>query len=77
MIDFGESRQLQHGPRRQKPIELPASQCEKPSGVTAMDPYSWDVYCLGDFCEGWFRVRIRDFYVLIAFLLTECISRAP
>ncbi|KAM5541274.1 hypothetical protein V8D89_005203 [Ganoderma adspersum] len=46
-IDFHTSRQLALGPGRQPPILLPPSQEEKPSGVTTLDPYSFDVYCAG------------------------------
>ena len=64
IIDFGESRRLQHGPHRQEPIQLPDSQYEKPAGVTSMVPYSWDVYCVGELCEGWFVVRLYDTRIL-------------
>ena len=56
MIDFGESRQLNEGPGKQLPVELPASQYQKLPGMTSMDPYSWDVYCVGKLCEDWFWV---------------------
>ncbi|KAI1783322.1 hypothetical protein LXA43DRAFT_1047241 [Ganoderma leucocontextum] len=47
IIDFHTSRQLALGPSRQPPIVLPPSQEKKPLGVTALDPYSFDVYCSG------------------------------
>ena len=46
-IDFHTSRQLALDPGRQPPIVLPPSQQTKPSGVTTLDPYSFDVYCAG------------------------------
>ncbi|KAI0746351.1 hypothetical protein C8Q80DRAFT_1235064 [Daedaleopsis nitida] len=47
IIDFGESRQLDFGPEQQPPIDLPPSQIPKPNGITRLDPYSWDMYCVG------------------------------
>ncbi|KAM5541273.1 hypothetical protein V8D89_005202 [Ganoderma adspersum] len=51
IIDFHTSRQLGLGPGRQPPIVLPPSQEKKPSGVTALDPYSFDVYCAGSLMQ--------------------------
>ncbi|KAI0716410.1 hypothetical protein C8Q76DRAFT_724134 [Earliella scabrosa] len=47
IIDFNVSRQLDLGPGQQPAIELPGSQCPKPNGLTRLDPYSWDMYCVG------------------------------
>ncbi|KAH9944997.1 uncharacterized protein BXZ73DRAFT_73228 [Epithele typhae] len=47
LIDFEYSRQLPCGPGLQSRIELPPSIVSKPGDATRMDPYSWDVYCMG------------------------------
>ncbi|KAI0722266.1 hypothetical protein C8T65DRAFT_704794 [Cerioporus squamosus] len=47
IIDFGVSHQYELGPGRQISTELPPSQVPKPLGITRLDPFSWDVYCLG------------------------------
>ncbi|KAI0718440.1 hypothetical protein C8T65DRAFT_827656 [Cerioporus squamosus] len=47
IIDFSESRQLQLGPGKQPPIDLPRSIIPKPLDMQRLDPYSFDVYCLG------------------------------
>ncbi|KAH9922287.1 uncharacterized protein BXZ73DRAFT_20405, partial [Epithele typhae] len=46
-IDFEFSQRLELGPGVQPAIELPPSAIKKPRGITHLDPYSWDVYCLG------------------------------
>ncbi|KAI0632472.1 hypothetical protein C8Q77DRAFT_1125886, partial [Trametes polyzona] len=52
LIDFQTSRQLPAGPGVQGAITLPiAHQIEPP--FAHMDPYSWDVYCLGKLFEQW------------------------
>ena len=60
-IDFHTSRQLALGPGRQPPILLPPSQEEKPSGVTTLDPYSFDVYCAGKLMQ--FLLKVSAVYV--------------
>lgn len=57
LIDFHTSRQLSLGPGQQPPIVLPPSQEEKPSGVTTLDPYSFDVYCAGKLMQELLHVR--------------------
>ncbi|KAM5541233.1 hypothetical protein V8D89_005162 [Ganoderma adspersum] len=47
IIDFHTSQKLPLGPGVQFPIVLPPSQEKKPSGMTTLDPYSFDVYCAG------------------------------
>ena len=59
-IDFHTSRQLALGPGRQPPILLPPSQEEKPSGVTTLDPYSFDVYCAGKLMQ--FLLKVSPKY---------------
>ncbi|PIL34758.1 hypothetical protein GSI_02545 [Ganoderma sinense ZZ0214-1] len=51
IIDFDRSRQLDLGPGRQLPIELPSTQCKPPLNMKSFDPYSWDVYCMGKLFE--------------------------
>lgn len=48
IIDFHTSRQLCLPPGKQPAILLPPSQVKKPQGITHLDPYSWDIYCLGN-----------------------------
>nr|VWO95360.1 Uncharacterized protein [Ganoderma boninense] len=60
LIDFGQSRQLALGPGLQPPIVLPQSQEKKPPGVTALDPYAFDVYCTGKLMQFILRVGARD-----------------
>ncbi|KAI1789919.1 hypothetical protein LXA43DRAFT_1150603 [Ganoderma leucocontextum] len=56
IIDFDRSRRLAHGPGTQGPVRLPPTQYAPPPGVTHLDPYAWDVYCVGrvleTFCKG-------------------------
>ncbi|KAI0746346.1 hypothetical protein C8Q80DRAFT_767529 [Daedaleopsis nitida] len=47
IIDYGESLQLELGPGQQPAVDLPPSQIPKPDGITRLDPYSWDMYCVG------------------------------
>ncbi|KAI0722265.1 hypothetical protein C8T65DRAFT_628788 [Cerioporus squamosus] len=48
IIDFGVSHCFDLGPAgRQPSTELPPTQVPKPQGITRLDPFSWDVYCLG------------------------------
>ncbi|KAI0751747.1 hypothetical protein C8Q80DRAFT_1231308 [Daedaleopsis nitida] len=47
IMDFGESQQLELGPGRQPAIKLPPSHIAPPNGMTHLDPYSWDVHCVG------------------------------
>lgn len=51
IIDYGTSRQLDSGPGVHPAIPLPSAQTETPLGMTMLDPYSWDVYCLGKMFE--------------------------
>ena len=70
IIDFHTSQQLALGPGRQPPIALPPSQVEKPPGVTALDPYSFDVYASGRLMQHILTVRaMHDCYV--TFLTTR------
>ncbi|TBU40103.1 hypothetical protein BD309DRAFT_993322 [Dichomitus squalens] len=48
LIDFQMSRQLKLPPGQQPAILLPETQVRPPGGIKHFDPYSWDVYCLGD-----------------------------
>lgn len=47
IIDYSESLQLKLGPGQQPAMDLPPSQIPKPDGITRLDPYSWDMYCVG------------------------------
>ncbi|KAI0632475.1 hypothetical protein C8Q77DRAFT_1125903 [Trametes polyzona] len=58
LIDFQTSRQLPAGPGVQGAITLPvAHQFDPP--FDHMDPYSWDVYCLGKLFEQWASLVYR------------------
>ncbi|KAI0749749.1 hypothetical protein C8Q80DRAFT_644756 [Daedaleopsis nitida] len=48
IIDFGYSRRFELGPRAQPPVDLEHLTLSERHGVTRLDPYSWDVLCLGD-----------------------------
>lgn len=58
IIDFDRSRQLEFGPGRQSPIELPSTQYKHPLQMTSFDPYSWDVYCMGKLFARLTNVRL-------------------
>ena len=62
IIDFNVSRQLDLGPGQQPAIELPGSQCPKPNGLTRLDPYSWDMYCVGMAFRNMVYVRSFRYY---------------
>ncbi|RDX53692.1 hypothetical protein OH76DRAFT_1479484 [Lentinus brumalis] len=47
IIDFGVSQHFELGFGRQSSITLPSTQVPKPQGITHLDPFSWDIYCLG------------------------------
>ncbi|KAI0324122.1 hypothetical protein GY45DRAFT_1331878 [Cubamyces sp. BRFM 1775] len=57
IIDFDTSRQLALGPGSQHAIALPPTQIRPPNGLKHFDPYSWDVYCLGQL----YKKLIKDF----------------
>ncbi|KAI0685407.1 hypothetical protein BC835DRAFT_1290294 [Cytidiella melzeri] len=57
LIDFEQARVFDQGPGHQHAIVLPIdTQYSKPAGVVQIDPYSWDVYCLGLTCRGMYNV---------------------
>ena len=60
IIDFEYSRVLDYGPGRQPAVELPYTQWARPrEGITHLDPYAWDVFCLGvAFNEVLYRVSV-------------------
>ncbi|EJF64998.1 hypothetical protein DICSQDRAFT_167148 [Dichomitus squalens LYAD-421 SS1] len=58
LIDFQMSRQLRLPPGQQPAILLPETQVTPPGGIKQLDPYSWDVYCLGDVFKRRLKVRI-------------------
>ncbi|KAI0749750.1 hypothetical protein C8Q80DRAFT_644754 [Daedaleopsis nitida] len=47
IIDFGFSRRLELGPRAQSPVDLGHLNLSIGYGVPRLDPYSWDVLCMG------------------------------
>ncbi|TBU55759.1 hypothetical protein BD310DRAFT_932964 [Dichomitus squalens] len=57
IIDFDRSRRLPLGPGEQGAIPLPPTQFVPPPGITRLDPYSWDVYCVGRVLEFLLKTR--------------------
>ena len=50
IIDLETVRRLPAPPGVQPALPLPQAQCRPPiKDMTQLDPYSWDVYCLGRF----------------------------
>lgn len=60
IIDFDSAMQFPLGPGAQPAIALPETQCEPPKGLKRLDPYSWDVYCLGHVCRD--IAAVKDFF---------------
>ncbi|TBU55748.1 hypothetical protein BD310DRAFT_1027832 [Dichomitus squalens] len=58
IIDFDRSRRLPLKPGVQGPVSLPDTVCRHPPGITQLDPYSWDVYCIGDMLRSYLRVGL-------------------
>ncbi|KAI0668060.1 hypothetical protein C8Q78DRAFT_1048069 [Trametes maxima] len=50
-IDFETAQRLSAGPGVQGAIPLPETQVVPPDGMERMDPYSWDMYCVGKLFE--------------------------
>ncbi|KAI0750115.1 hypothetical protein C8Q80DRAFT_673244 [Daedaleopsis nitida] len=48
IIDFGFSRRFELGPRAQNPVDLGHLNLSVRYGVPRLDPYSWDVLCMGN-----------------------------
>lgn len=65
LVDFETSQELPLGPGRQSAVELPPSQYPKPGGLTHMDPYSWDIYCVGYFLKVVVAVRLGSHLQLL------------
>ena len=59
IIDFDRSRQLELKPGAQGAVALPPTVCRPPPGITHLDPYSWDMYCVGTLLLWYLRVRQR------------------
>ncbi|KAI0633971.1 hypothetical protein C8Q77DRAFT_1108850 [Trametes polyzona] len=60
IIDFGSARRFELGPGSQPAITLPGAQFEPPEGLKHFDPYSWDVYCLGQTLDHGIGANFRD-----------------
>ena len=75
-IDFETSQELPLGPGRQPAIELPPSQYPKPGGLTRLDPYSWDMYCVGILSNSVFQVCYHSLLVdLVALTLIQRVHK--
>ncbi|KAI0629595.1 kinase-like domain-containing protein [Trametes polyzona] len=57
IIDYGASQHFPSGPGVQPAITLPETQVEPPRDLKVFDPYSWDVYCLGQILEVMISLR--------------------
>lgn len=73
IIDFDSSKQFTLGPGVQSAIVLPETQTDKPNGLEVLDPYSWNVYCIGRTLEGIINVRHAASVQLHEFVLIEAI----
>ena len=51
LIDFETCRQFEHGPGVQTAVPLMDTHVIPPLEMTVFDPFSWDVYCLGETLE--------------------------
>ncbi|TFK78678.1 hypothetical protein K466DRAFT_445413, partial [Polyporus arcularius HHB13444] len=47
IIDFECAMHHPQGPGQQGPVDLTESLVQCPAGVRRMDPYAWDMYCVG------------------------------
>ncbi|KAI0768318.1 hypothetical protein BD413DRAFT_696126 [Trametes elegans] len=56
IIDFDTSMQLDAGPGEQPALTLPPTQVRPPNNLKYFDPYSWDVYCLGNMMNNMLEV---------------------
>ncbi|KAI0696107.1 hypothetical protein BC835DRAFT_1343850 [Cytidiella melzeri] len=57
IIDFEQALVFDQGPGHQPAIILPINgQVRKPEGLERLDPYSWDVYCLGHACRVMYKL---------------------
>ncbi|TBU48898.1 hypothetical protein BD309DRAFT_911182 [Dichomitus squalens] len=59
LIDFQTSRQLKLRPGEQPAVLLPKTQVPPPGGMKHFDPYSWNVYCLGNVFQR--RLKLYSF----------------
>ena len=66
IIDFDTSRQLSLGPGDQHAITLPPTQLPPPNHHTHFDPYSWDIYCLGQVYKAAIRVSGAELKLPVA-----------
>ena len=56
LIDFESCRQFECGPGVQTAVPLPGTHVAPPLKMESFDPFSWDVYCLGETLDGIVRV---------------------
>ena len=64
IIDFDRSRQLELKPGAQGAIALPPTVCRPPLGIMHLDPYSWDMYCVGTLLLWYLRVCSTNFLAI-------------
>ena len=57
LIDFESCRQFERGPGAQAAVTLPPAHVKPPHGMKCLDPFSWDIYCLGATLEAILDVR--------------------
>ncbi|KAI0628803.1 hypothetical protein C8Q77DRAFT_1145482 [Trametes polyzona] len=61
IIDYDRSRRFDHGPGAQRAVKLPSTQIRPPNGATRLDPYSWDVFCLGRVMQDIIKYETPDY----------------
>ena len=64
LLTFDRSRQLELKPGAQGAVALPPTVCRPPPGITHLDPYSWDIYCVGTLLLWYLRVCVRNFLAI-------------
>ena len=58
IIDYDRSRRFELGPGQQHAVELPSPALKPPLGMKQFDPYSWDMYCVGQTFDWLLKVRL-------------------
>lgn len=65
LIDFETCRQFEHGPGVQAAVPLPNTHVIPPLKMKTFDPFSWDVYCLGETLDGIVRVSSKTTQIIL------------
>lgn len=59
IIDYGSSKQLGAAAGFQTAVDLGPHQCNAPGKVERFDPYSFDMYCIGQLLQNFIDVGVR------------------